>query len=207
MHSTLKLEIYSMAFLDSGLFGLFVLPLLIFFARVTDVTFDTMRIIFISKGEKYLPPLLGFFEIMIWLFAIGQVMQNLTNIVYYIAYAAGFATGNFVGIFIEDKMAIGKLVVRIITRKDASALIEALRSRDYGITIVDAQGATGDVKIIFTVIKRKDVDDVVGMINHFNPKAFYSMEEVRTASEGVFPSRKSRFDFFLKPFRLKGSEK
>ena len=190
-----------MAFLDSGLFGLFVLPLLIFIARVTDVTFDTMRIIFISKGEKYLPPLLGFFEIMIWLFAIGQVMQNLTNIVYYIAYAAGFATGNFVGIIIEDKMAIGKLVVRIITRKDASELIEALRSRNYGTTIVDAQGATGSVKLIFTVIKRKDVDDVVSLINHFNPKAFYSMEEVRTANEGVFPSRPSRFDF-LRPFRF-----
>ncbi len=190
-----------MAFLDSGFFGLFVLPLLIFIARVTDVTFDTMRIIFISKGEKYLPPLLGFFEIMIWLFAIGQVMQNLTNIIYYIAYAAGFATGNFVGIIIEDKMAIGKLIVRIITRKDANGLIEALKSRDYGITILDAYGATGGVKIIFTVIKRKDVDDVVNMIKNFHPKAFYSIEEVRTASEGVFPPRKSRFDF-LRPFRF-----
>ena len=198
MHSTLKLDMQSMAFLDSGLFGLFVLPLLIFIARVTDVTLDTMRIIFISKGEKFLPPLFGFFEIMIWLFAIGQVMQNLTNIFYYIAYAAGFATGNFVGIIIEDKMAIGKLVVRIITNKDATDLIEALKSKNYGITIVDAQGATGSVKIIFTVIKRMDTDDVVGMIKRFNPRAFFSMEEVRSASEGVFPSHRHRFDFLSK---------
>ncbi len=193
-------------FFDSELFTLIILPLLIFIARVFDVTFGTMRIIFISKGEKFLAPLFGFFEIMIWLFAIGQVMQNLTNIAYYVAYAGGFATGNYVGIYIEDKLAIGKLVVRIITRKDASDLITALKSKNYGITIVDALGATGNVKLIFTVIKRKDVDDVVGMINHFNPKAFYSMEEVRAANEGVFPSRKSRFDFFT-PFRLKRSEK
>jgi uncharacterized protein YebE (UPF0316 family) len=189
---------YGISFLDSDLFALFILPLLIFIARVIDVTFGTIRIIFVSKGEKFLAPIFGFFEIMIWLFAIGQVMQNLTNITYYIAYAAGFATGNFVGIYIEDKMAIGKLVVRIITRKDSSDLIAALKSRNYGITIIDAQGATGSVKIIFTVLKRKDVDDVVGMIKHFNPKAFYSIEEVQAASEGVFPSHKPRFNFLSK---------
>jgi len=189
---------FGISFLDSDLFALFILPLLIFIARVIDVTFGTIRIIFVSKGEKFLAPLFGFFEIMIWLFAIGQVMQNLNNFSYYIAYAAGFATGNFVGIFIEDKMAIGKLVVRIITRKDSSDLIAALKSRNYGITIIDAQGATGSVKIIFTIIKREDVDDVVGKIKHFNPKAFYSLEEVRAASEGVFPSRKPRFDFLSK---------
>lgn len=189
---------FGISFLDSDLFALFILPLLIFIARVIDVTFGTIRIIFVSKGEKFLAPIFGFFEIMIWLFAIGQVMQNLTNFSYYIAYAAGFATGNFVGIFIEDKMAIGKLVVRIITRKDSSDLIAALKSRNYGITIIDAQGATGDVKVIFTVIERKDVDDVVGMIKHFNPKAFYSTEEVRAASEGVFPSHKRRFNFLSK---------
>lgn len=189
---------FGISFLDSDLFALFILPLLIFIARVIDVTFGTIRIIFVSKGEKFLAPIFGFFEIMIWLFAIGQVMQNLTNFSYYIAYAAGFATGNFVGIFIEDKLAIGKLVVRIITRKDSSDLIAALKSRNYGITIIDAQGATGSVKIIFTIIKREDVDDVVGMIKNFNPKAFYSIEEVRAASEGVFPSHKRRFNFLSK---------
>ncbi|GFO95834.1 hypothetical protein ig2599ANME_0015 [groundwater metagenome] len=192
---------YSIAFLDSDMFAWFILPLLIFIARVIDVTFGTIRIIFVSKGKKFLAPLFGFFEIMIWLFAIGQVMQNLTNIYYYIAYAGGFAMGNYVGIYIEDKMAIGTLIVRIITKKDASDLIDAFKSRNYGITIVDAEGATGSVKIIFTVIKRKNVDEVVGMIKHFNSKAFYSIEEVRAASEGIFPSRKPRFNF-LSAFRL-----
>ncbi len=192
---------YGITFFDSDMFAWFILPLLIFIARVIDVTFGTMRIIFVSKGEKFLAPLFGFFEIMIWLFAIGQVMQNLTNIYYYIAYAGGFAMGNFVGIIIEDKLAIGKLVIRIITNKDAGDLIDALKSKNYGITIVDAHGATGIVKIILTVIKREDADDVVGIIKHFNPRAFVSMEEVRAASEGVFPSHKHRFGF-LSAFRL-----
>ena len=187
---------YVIPFLDSDIFAWIVIPLLIFIARIFDVTFGTIRIIFVSKGKKFLAPFFGFFEIIIWLFAIGQVMQNFTNIAYYIAYAGGFAMGNFVGIYIEEKMAIGNLVVRIITNKDASALIEAFKSRNYGITIVDAQGATGSVKLIFTVIKRKDIDEVVGVIKYFNPKAFYSIEEVKAASEGVFPSRKPRFNFF-----------
>lgn len=187
---------YNIPFLNSDLFAWVILPILIFIARVIDVTFGTIRIIFISKGEKFLAPLFGFFEIIVWLFAIGQIMQNLTNLTYYFAYAGGFATGNFVGMFIEEKMAMGTLVIQIITKKDSSKLIEALKLKNYGITIVDAQGATGDVKIIFTVIKRKNVGDVVCMIKEFNPKAFFSIEEVRMAREGIFPTSKNRFGLF-----------
>ena len=187
---------YNIPFLNSEIFAWVILPILIFFARVIDVTFGTIRIIFISKGEKFLAPLFGFFEIIVWLFAIGQIMQNLTNLTYYFAYAGGFATGNFVGMYIEEKMAMGTLIIRIITNKDASELIEAIKIKNYGITIVDAHGATGDVKIIFTVIKRKNVGDVIGMIKQFNPKAFFSIEEVRVAKEGVFPISNNKFSFF-----------
>lgn len=187
---------YNIPFFNSELFAWVILPVLIFIARVIDVTFGTMRIIFISKGEKILAPIFGFFEIMVWLFAIGQIMQNLTNLTYYFAYAGGFATGNYVGMYIEEKMAMGTLVIRIITKKDASNLIEAIKLKNYGITILDGQGATGGVKIIFTIIKRKDVDDVVDIIKQFNPKAFFSIEEVRVAREGIFPNSNSQFSLF-----------
>jgi len=187
---------YNIPFLNSDIFAWVILPILIFISRVIDVTFGTLRIIFISKGEKFLAPLFSFFEIIVWLFAIGQVMQNLTNMTYYFAYAGGYATGNFVGMYIEEKMAMGTLVIRIITKRDASNLIEALKSKNYGITVVDAQGVTGAVKIIFTVIKRKSVDDVISMIKHFNPKAFFSIEEVRVAREGIFPASKNQFGLF-----------
>ncbi|NJD78349.1 MAG: DUF2179 domain-containing protein [Candidatus Methanoperedens sp.] len=171
----------------SGTFSLIILPMLIFIARVMDVTFGTIRIIFVSRGKKYLAPLLGFFEIMIWLFAIGQIFINLTSIEYYVAYAGGFATGNFVGIWIEEKLAIGTLVIRIITKKDSTQLIECLKARGYGVTSVDAHGVRGDVKLIYTIIKRKDLQNVEDIIKKFDPKAFYSIEEVRSASEGIFP--------------------
>jgi len=175
---------------NSETFSLIILPILIFFARVADVTFGTIRIIFISRGMKWLAPIFGFFEIIIWLFAIGQVFGNLTNITYYIAYAGGFASGNFVGIWIEEKMAIGTLVVRIITRKDGNQLIEFLKSECFGVTSIDAEGATGKVKIIYTIIKRRDLQKVIKIIKRFNPRAFYSIEEVRSASEGIFPPEK-----------------
>lgn len=174
----------------SGTFSLIILPMLIFIARVMDVTFGTIRIIFVSRGKKYLAPLLGFFEIMIWLFAIGQIFINLTSIEYYVAYAGGFATGNFVGIWIEEKLAIGTLVIRIITRKDSTQLIECLKAQGYGVTSVDARGSRGDVKLIYTIIKRKDLQNVEDIIKKFDSKAFYSIEEVRSASEGIFPPAK-----------------
>ena len=175
---------------NSGTFSLIILPILIFLARIVDVTFGTIRIIFVSRGLKWLAPIFGFFEIMIWLFAIGQVFSNLTNITYYVAYAGGFACGNFVGIWIEEKIAIGTLVVQIITRKDGTELIEFLKTGGFGVTSIDAEGATGKVKVIYTIIKRRDLQQVVEIIKRFNPKAFYSIEEVRSAGEGIFPAGK-----------------
>ena len=175
---------------NSGTFSLIILPILIFFARIVDVTFGTIRIIFVSRGMKWLAPIFGFFEIMIWLFAIGQVFNNLTNITYYVAYAGGFACGNFVGIYIEEKIAIGTMVVQIITRKDGTQLIEFLKIEGFGVTSIDAEGGTGKVKVIYTIIKRRDLQQVVEIIKRFNPKAFYSIEEVRSAGEGIFPAGK-----------------
>ena len=163
-----------------------VLPLLIFSARVCDVSLGTIRIIFLSKGVKYLAPVIGFCEIMIWLLAIGQIMQNLTNFYYYVFYAGGFATGTYVGMYIEGKLSIGMTIIRVITRRDASALVEYLNSLRYGVTTVDAQGEKGKVQIIFTIIKRRDINSVVRAIKQFNPNAFYSIEDVRSVSEGAF---------------------
>jgi uncharacterized protein YebE (UPF0316 family) len=164
-----------------------ILPLLIFTARVLDVSIGTVRIIFVARGYQYLAALLGFFEVLIWLAAISQIIQNLTNVGYYVAYAGGFAMGNFVGIIIEGKLAMGTLAVRIFTVKGAVELMARLKAAGYGVTVIDAEGATGEVKIVYTMIKRKELHHVVTLIKEFNPKAFFSIEEVRSASEGIFP--------------------
>jgi uncharacterized protein YebE (UPF0316 family) len=175
-----------------GLFAFVVVPILIFLARVCDMSLDTVRVIFMSKGIQYFPAIIGFFEVIIWLLAIGQVMNNLTNVVCYIAYGAGFATGTIVGMALEEKLSLGLTSVRIISKEDPKDLIQYLRSQNYGVTLIDAEGGTGKVKMVFTIIKRQDLARVVGIIKDFNPNAFYSVEEVKSVAEGVFPEPRSR---------------
>jgi len=177
--------------LNSGFFAWVVLPLLIFIARVADVTLGTVRVIFIARGLKYFAPIVGFFEIIIWLLAIGQIMQNLSNPICYIAYAGGFAMGNYVGIWIAEKLSLGVVLIRVITSRDASELLEYLKSAGYGITSVDAQGSAGKVQVVFTIVRRREVANVVNLIKQFNPKAFYTIEEVGFVEEGIFPVRKT----------------
>ena len=181
-----------MSFYNSDLFKWVILPILIFLARLTDVSLGTMRIIFVSRGVKYLAPVIGFVEVNIWLLAIGQIMENLSNnnpnsIVCTLAYAGGFATGSFLGILIEEKVSIGLVLLRLISRHDTKELIEYLKSENYGVTIHDAEGVKGPVKIIFAVIRRKDLHNVLDRINQIHPHAFYSVEDVRSVGEAVMP--------------------
>ena len=183
------MDIFS-TWIDSATFKWVIIPLLIFIARIVDVTLGTIRIIYISRGMKLLAPLFGFFEILIWLVAISQIIQNLTNPLYYLAYAAGFATGNFVGMFMEERLAVGRVILRVILQKDSHELIQLLRASGFGVTSVDAEGAAGPVRIIFTVVNREDVEAILEKIHKYNPRAFYSIEDVRRAQEGIFPPSK-----------------
>ncbi len=190
---------------SSGLYTWLVLPFLIFIARVADVSMGTVRVIFVSRGFKYLAPIVGFFEIIIWLLAIGQIMKNLSNPACYIAYAGGFAMGNYIGICIADKLSLGLAMIRVITRNDATSLVELLKNKDFGVTYVDGHGASGEVKVIFTIVPRREIASVVDLIKQYNPHAFYSIEEVGYVEKGIFPARKSWRGFGLfklfRPFR------
>ncbi|MFA6949240.1 MAG: DUF2179 domain-containing protein [Lentimicrobiaceae bacterium] len=176
----------SILYNDSSLFTWVILPVLIFLARISDQSIGTVRLIFLSKGYKHLAPFLGFFEVIIWLVTVGQIMQHLDNVLCYIAYGAGFATGNYIGMVIEEKLSIGNVLIRIIPRKDSMDLIKFLRDNNYGVTSVEAEGAKGRVDIVFTIIKRKDIDHVVSIINEFNPAAFYTIEDIKAIKEGIF---------------------
>jgi len=182
-----------------------VIPFLIFVARIFDVSLGTVRVIFVSRGFKYLAPVVGFFEILIWLLAIGQIMKNLSNPACYIAYAGGFAMGNFVGIHIAEKLSLGLVMIRVVTKKDAASLVDFLKAENYGVTSVDGHGTSGQVKVVFTIVPRREARGVVELIKKFNPHAFYSIEEVGLVERGIFPVRKSWRDFSLlglfRPFR------
>jgi len=183
-------------FITTPVFAWIILPLLIFLARICDVTLGTIRVIFISKGFRYIAPVIGFFEVIIWLLAIGQVMNNITNFASYIAYGAGFATGTFIGMYIEEKLSLGMVIVRVITNRESSDLISSFRMKNFGVTEIHAAGSSGPVEVLFMVIKRQDLGDVIGTVKEFQPGAFYTIEDVRSAAEGVFPGRKSRIPGF-----------
>jgi len=191
--------------LTFDVFGFVVVPFLIFIARIADVTLGTIRVICISRGKKYLAPITGFFEVLIWIIVIGQVMKNLTNPMCYLAYAGGYATGNYVGIMLIHKMSLGMVIVRVITKKDASELVEYLKNEDYGVTSVEGHGTRDKVQVVFTIAKRKNVKHIISLIQQFNPNAFFSVEEVDYVQSGVFPSEKRWFNEgvfnLFRPFR------
>jgi len=180
-----------MEFYESDLFNYLVLPLLIFLSRIVDVSIGTLRIVFISRGKKILAPILGFFEVLVWIIVVSKVMQDAVGIPSYIGYAAGFAMGNYIGMLIEEKLAMGVVVVRIITAHDALDLRKSLADGGFGITAIDAEGAKGKVDVIFTTVKRQDLSQVVDIIRNVQPKAFYSVEDVKFVNEGIFPSHKA----------------
>lgn len=174
-------------FYDSSLFTYFILPFLIFVSRIIDVTIGTVRIVMVSKGQKNWAPFLGFFEVLIWLIAISKIFQNLDNWVSYVTYAAGFATGNYIGLIIEEKLAVGIVKIQIITRKRSDQLIENLKNAGYGVTHQEAQGGNEKVGIIYSILKRTDIQKVEEIVNSTNPNAFYSIEDVKFVNKGVFP--------------------
>lgn len=191
---------------NSPVFTWLILPLLIFVARIGDQSIGTLRLIFVSKGFRFLAPFLGFFEVIIWLAAVGQIMQHLDNVLCYIAYGAGFATGNYIGIVLDEKLSIGTVLIRIFPTKDTTELVKYLSESNYGLTLMDAEGGRGKVKIVMSIIDRKDIKHFVSIIDKYNENAFYTIEEIKSVNKGVFKPHKRRTVFDLSAYKLQKSK-
>lgn len=179
-------------FFDSALFTWVVLPGLIFCARICDMSLDTMRIIMIGNGRKGLAALIGFFEVSIWLLVARQVIVHLPNPLCFFAYAGGFAAGNYVGMWIDERLASGVQLVRVIVSRDAARITDELKRGGYGFTLFDGEGSEGKVNMIFTIVDRRHVNAVIQAVERAELKAFYTIEDVRHVSEGVFPKKRER---------------
>jgi uncharacterized protein YebE (UPF0316 family) len=170
-----------------------IIPLLIMFARICDVAIGTFRIILVSRGERLYASLAGFIEVFIWVVVVSQVMTNLGGWINYIAFAAGFAMGNYIGITLERRLAMGMVIMRVITNKSADELIDHLKQEYHGVTSIAARGVSGEVRLVLSVVKRKDIPFFLKIVKNYNPKAFVSVEDVRHLSETHLPPRtKSR---------------
>ncbi|TGN03005.1 DUF2179 domain-containing protein [Leptospira dzoumogneensis] len=164
-------------------FDYLVLPLGIYLARMTDVSIGTVRIILISRERKILAAMLGFVEVLLWLIVITQIMRNLSNVFCYIAYAGGFATGTFLGMVVEEKLALGHSLIRIIVPEKGEEIVQNLAQAGYRSTTLEAQGARGPVKVILSLLRRKDIPIVLGILKDTAPGAFYTIENARKTSD------------------------
>ena len=169
--------------ISETVFSFLLLPLLIFFARILDVSINTVRIIYVLGGRKFTSTLLGFFESFIWLMAIRQIFEHLDNWMCYVAYPAGFAAGIFVGMIIEEKIAYGKVIVRIITRKEVHSLLQYLNKEYFRYTYVKAEGPDGLENLVFTVLQREKLEALLETLKEILPTSFYTVEKVNRAAE------------------------
>lgn len=150
-----------------------------------DVSLGTLRIVMVSRGYKFKAAALGFFEVLIWAFVVAELLKNLNNWVNYVAYAGGFSVGTYVGMYIESKVKVGTIIVRIITQNKKDEIVEALKEAGFTITSIEAQGGFGPVNIIFTVLRRRRWNEVVSIIESNDPAAFYSSEDVTYANSAL----------------------
>jgi uncharacterized protein YebE (UPF0316 family) len=163
-------------------------PLFIFIARVLDVSIGTMRTILVVRGYRHLAPVLGFVEISIWVMAISGVLTHLDQWYNIVAYAAGFAAGNLVGITLDQKLAIGMQALRLISQTRSAAVAEGLRLAGYAVTEVKGRGISGDVSVSFVVVPRRETPTVVNIAKGVDTDVFMTIEDIRSSNFHVYRS-------------------
>lgn len=160
--------------------------LLIFCLRVSDMSLDTLRMLFVMRGRKGVAWGLGFCQSLIFVIAITSVLQNLSNPLNVIGYAAGFATGNVVGMLIEERLAIGHILLSIISSRRGSAVAECLRDAGYAVTEIPARGKDGMVTLLNCNVLRKNVDKVRQMVKVVDEEAFITADDIRPVRRGFW---------------------
>lgn len=161
---------------------------LIFFMRVSDMTLDTLRVLVVMRGKKTIAWILGFFQSSIFVLAISTVLSNLDNPLNMVGYAAGFATGNVVGMWIEERLAIGHLHLRIISSRRGAAIVKALRAEGYAVTEIPARGKDGTVSLLAVSVLRKNAGKIQELIRSIDEEAFITAEDVRPLRRGFWRS-------------------
>lgn len=159
-------------------------PLVIFGLRIVDVSLATLRMLLSVRGIKFIAPIIGFFEVLIWILAIGTAIQHLDSPFHLIGYAGGFAVGTLVGLLIEERMAIGMAAIRVMSRHGGVEIAEALRDRGFGVTEFAGQGREGHVEVVDAVLRRRDLPAVLREVTFWDSDAFITVQEPRAIHQG-----------------------
>ncbi len=156
----------------------------IFLARLVNITIDTLRFMFTLRGKRALSWIFGFVQSVIFVVVIGSVLTNLGNVLNIIGYAAGFATGNVLGMAIEKRLAIGFTHFTIISRDHSTEIADKLRDEGFGVTEIPARGRESNFMLVDCHVRRKQADAVEDLVLDVDPKAFITMEEVTPHRSG-----------------------
>lgn len=187
--------------MTESLFALPWGPLVIFALRIVDVSLDTMRVLSAVRGARWVAAGLGFFQALIWIVVVGNAIRYLDSIWHIVGYAGGFGAGTLVGISIENALAYGLATVRVVSRDGGVEIAAALRERGYGVTEFGGQGRDGRVEILNSVVQRQDLDEVMRIVDSWDPAAFVTVEEPKflrggsiARRAGVFIPRRAKRD-------------
>lgn len=164
-----------------------LLYIIIFFAKIIEVSFSTIRLVYINKGERVKGAILGFVEIMIWLVVVSSVLNNITeDPIKVFIYAAAFSLGNYLGVTIESKIAVGLASIQVVVdKKDGEILADALRDQGYGVTIIEGKGKSESIKnLLFIQLKRKKIPAAIKLIKEYNPEAYITINDIKTMLGG-----------------------
>jgi uncharacterized protein YebE (UPF0316 family) len=163
--------------------------LVIFALRIVDVSLDTMRVIFAIRGKRGIAAVLGFCMALVWIFAVGNAVKHLDSVVHILGYAGGYAAGTFIGITIERALAYGLSTVRVISRHGGVEIAESLRERGYGVTEQSGFGRDGNVEIVHVVVQRAHLEEVMTIVDRYDPQAFVTVEEPKVLRGGSLAAR------------------
>jgi uncharacterized protein YebE (UPF0316 family) len=161
----------------------------IFIVRVIATSLDTLRVIFTMRSNKFWVWILGFFNSLIWVLTFAFVLSDIDNIVNVIVYAAGFATGNVMGMWIEDKLAFGFAELRVISSQWGAAIIDVLRENNYAVTEIPGRGKDGMVSVITASVRRGQIQDVEALVRNVDENAFITTEDVRAVRHGFWRAK------------------
>ena len=160
--------------------------LLIFIMRVANMSLDTIRVMMVMRGRKSLAWVMGFIQTLIFIFVLTAVIQDFDNILNIIAYAGGFATGNVVGMWIEDRLALGHTHLRIISMAHGVAIAGRLRKEGFAVTEIIGRGRDGVVSLLNVSVRRRSVNKVCGTVQEVDEDAFITAEALRPIRRGFW---------------------
>ncbi len=163
-----------------------VVALSIFALRVVDMSLDTIRLLYVVRGKKTLSWILGFFQSAVFVVAISSALSNMNNVLSLLGYAGGFATGNVIGMLIEERLAVGHIQLTIMSSLRGASIAEQLRTAGYAVTEISGRGRAGMVSVLHVDVKRKDIDHAETIILEADPEAFVTAEDVRPLRRGFW---------------------